>query len=217
VDSELDLVTFWYQASWIHKDSFNFYDVYNDFISFFKGLMFGKDTPRISDKENKLLDKKGTFKQMENHNVIRIFGSKKNLFFLPYHVSDKMFITEVARKYNFWLRFFHEKWKKKCIPLPWKIRDFIYRNINKIDEFVNQFHNVNLKYAKMIKGFDPNKIFVEHMLEVRFKNSFIHTILSEEQDNKLGIPTHNVGDLETILSTNELYKNKGKGPTEKNA
>jgi hypothetical protein len=37
---------------------------------------------------------------MENHSVIRIFCSKENPSFLPYHVSDKLFITEVARKYN---------------------------------------------------------------------------------------------------------------------
>jgi hypothetical protein len=57
--------------------------------------------------------------------------------------------------------------------------NFIFRNINKIDEFANHFHNVNMKYAKKIKGFDPNGVFVDHMLEGGFNNSFIHTILSE--------------------------------------
>jgi hypothetical protein len=55
------------------------------------------------------------------------------------------------------------------------------------------------------------------MLAVGFNNSFIHTILSEEEDNNLGSPAHNVGDLETILSTNEFYKKKGKGPSKKSA
>jgi hypothetical protein len=54
--------------------------------------------------------------------------------------------------------------KKQFIPLPWKIGDFLLRNINKIDEFVNHFHNVNLNYVENIKGFDPNKNCVEHML-----------------------------------------------------
>jgi hypothetical protein len=154
---------------------------------------------------------------MENHNVIRILCSKENPSFLPYHVSDKKFITEVEKKYNLWLHFFHEKRKKQFIPLPWKIGDFIFRNINKIDEFVNHFHNVNLKYVERIKGFDPNKILVEHMFSVGFNNSFIHTILSEEEDNNFGAPAHNVGDLETILSTNEFYKKKGKGPSKNSA
>jgi hypothetical protein len=124
---------------------------------------------------------------------------------------------EVARQYNFWLHFFHEKQKNQFIPLPWKIGDFIFRNIKKIDEFANPFHNENLKYAENIKGFDPNKIFLENMLSVGFNNSFIHTILSEEYNNNLGTPAHNTGDLETILSTNKFYKKKGKGPSEKRA
>jgi hypothetical protein len=180
--------------------------VYNDFVSIFKGLLFGKDTPKIFDQTNKFLDKKWVLKQMENHNVIRICSSKENTYFLSCHVSNKMFIMEVARRYNCWLHFFHEKPKNQFIPLPWKIGDFIFRNIVKIDEFVNHFHNVNIKYVEKIKAFDPNVIFVEHMLEVGFNNSIIHIVLSEEEDNKLGAPAHNVGDLEMILSTNEFYK-----------
>jgi hypothetical protein len=80
--------------------------------------------------------------------------------------------------------------------------------MNKIDEFSNHFHNLNLKYAERIKGFDPSGIFVEHMLAVGFSNSFVHTVLSEEEDNNLGAPTHNVGDLEMVLSTNEFYKSR---------
>jgi hypothetical protein len=101
--------------------------------------------------------------------------------------------------------------------LPWKIGDFIFRNIKKIDEFVNHFQNVNMKYVENIKGFDPNKIFMEHMLLVGFSNSCIHTILSEEEENNLGAPTHNDGDLETVLSTNQFYNQKGNGPSEKSS
>jgi hypothetical protein len=65
-----------------------------------------------------------------------------------------------------------------------------------------------MNYVERIKGFDPNIIFMEHMLSVGFKNSFIHTILSEEEDNNLRTLPHNTGDLEIILSTNEFYKKK---------
>jgi hypothetical protein len=65
--------------------------------------------------------------------------------------------------------------------LPWKIGDFIFRKINKIDEFAIHFNNVNLNYVEKIKGFDPNKIFVEHMISVGFSNSFIQTTLNEEE------------------------------------
>jgi hypothetical protein len=185
VNHEIDPVTFWYQALWRHKTPLYFYEVYNDFVSVFKRLLLGENTSRISDQANKFLEKKGTIEQMENHSVIRIFCSKENPSFLPYHVSEKLFITEVARQYNFWLHFFHEKRKKQFIPLPWKIGDFMFRNINKIDEFANHFNNVNLKYVEKIKGFDPNKIFVEHMLYMML-------------------------DLETLLNTNDFYSKREK-------
>jgi hypothetical protein len=72
------------------------------------------------------------------------------------------------------------KRKNQFIPLPWKIGDFIFRNINKIDEFANHFHNLNIKYAEKIKGFDLNGIFVEHMLSVGFNiEQFIYSYCSE--------------------------------------
>jgi hypothetical protein len=49
VNCELDQVTFWYQALWRHKDYLHFYEVFNDFVLVFKGLLFGKDIPRISN------------------------------------------------------------------------------------------------------------------------------------------------------------------------
>jgi hypothetical protein len=89
VNCEIDQVTLWYQTLWKHKTSLYFYEVYNDFFSFFQGLLFGKNTPRISEHDRKFLEKKGTMEQMENHSVIRILCSKENPSFLPCHVSDK--------------------------------------------------------------------------------------------------------------------------------
>jgi len=45
---------------------------------------------------------------------------------------------------------------------------------------------------------------MENMLTMGFIKSFIHSVLGEEEDNHLGNPTQIVGDLETVLSTNEL-------------
>ena len=54
------------------------------------------------------------------------------------------------------------------------------------------------------------------MLLVGFNNSFIHTILNEEEEgNNQSTHVHDVGDSETILSTNEFYKQKGNGPSER--
>jgi hypothetical protein len=115
------------------------------------------------------------------------------------------------------LHFFHEKRKKQFIPLPWKVGDFIFRNMNKIDECTGHFHKLNLKYTEKLKEFNPNCIFVERLLVVGFYNSFINTILNQDGDNASGTPTRNIDDLETILSTNESYKQRGKGPGEKSS
>jgi hypothetical protein len=169
-------------------------------------LLFGKDTPRMSDQESKFLDRKGTLEKMENYNVIRIFGSKENPLFLLCHVSDKLFIIEIVRQYNYWLHFFHEKTKKQFIPMPWKVGDFVFRNMNNIDEFASHFHGLNLRYVERVKDFVPSGIFVEHLLDVGFNNYFINIILNEYRDNVLGTPARETGDLETILNTNESHK-----------
>ena len=64
VNCEFDPVTFWYQALWRHKASLHFYEVFNDFVSVFKGLLFGKYIPRKSDQASTFLDKKGTLEKM---------------------------------------------------------------------------------------------------------------------------------------------------------
>jgi hypothetical protein len=96
------------------------------------------------------------------------------------------------------------------IPFPWKVGDFVFRNMKKIDEFINHVHNLNLKYDEKIRGYEPNGIFLEHMLVVGFSSSFIHIVQVEEQDNNLVNPTHASRDLETVLSANELYKHREK-------
>ena len=66
----------------------------------------------MSSQATKFLNRKGTLEQEENHSVLMVFGSKENLVFLPCHITDKMFAVEIARKYNHWLHFLHDKRKK---------------------------------------------------------------------------------------------------------
>jgi hypothetical protein len=172
VNFKTDPVTFYYQELWRHKAPLFFYEVYNNFVSVLKMLLLGENKSRIFYQATIVLEEKGTIEKMENR-VIRIFFSKENPSFLPYHVSDKLFVTEVERQYKLWLHFLDEKRKKQFIPLPWKIGEFTFININKIDNFANHFNNVSLKYAENIKGFDTNKIFVGHILSVGFNKSFI--------------------------------------------
>jgi hypothetical protein len=101
VNCEFDQVTFWYKKLWRHKASQHFYEFFNEFVSVFEGLLFVNDTPQMSNQESKFLNKKGTLEQMENYNVIRIFGSKKNPSFLPCHIDGKKFVTEIERRYLF--------------------------------------------------------------------------------------------------------------------
>jgi hypothetical protein len=117
INCEFDLVTFQYQSLWRHKASHCFYDVFNDFVSVFKDLLLGKDAPRMSGQATKFLNRKGPLEQKENHNVLMVFGSKENPSFLPCHITDKMFVAKIARQYNHWLHFFHDK-KNKAVHSP---------------------------------------------------------------------------------------------------
>jgi hypothetical protein len=181
----------------------------------FKVLLLGEDAPNKSNQETRFLDRKGALEKMDNYNVISIFGSKENTALLPCHMTDKMFVTEIARKYNYWLHLFHEKRKKQFIPLPWKVWDFVLRNINKIDKFATHFNNLNLIYAEILRGFDPNKKKIEHLLRLGLHNYIFKKHLKENTDVGDNAPTSDVGDLDILQSTTKLYKQRGKGPGEK--
>jgi hypothetical protein len=84
-----------------HKASHNFYEVFNGFVSIFKVLLLGEDAPRISDQATKFLDRKGALEHMDNCTVIRLFGSREKPALLSCHITDKMFVTKVERKYNY--------------------------------------------------------------------------------------------------------------------
>jgi hypothetical protein len=101
VNCEFEPVTFWYWALWWHKASHFFYEVFNDFFLVLKDLLLGKDAPRMFEHATKFLDRKGTLEQMENYSVIMIFGSKENFAFLPCHITNIIFVTKIARQYNY--------------------------------------------------------------------------------------------------------------------
>jgi hypothetical protein len=107
--------------------------------------------------------------------------------------------------------------KKQFIPLPWKVGDFVCRNVNKIDEFAGHFKNLNLTYVERLKGFDPNGIFREHLLAVGFSSSFIHRRLTEDRDSDDNNPASGDCDVETLQSVTELYRQQGKVSGEKSA
>ena len=118
---------------------------------------------------------KGTLEHLDNYIVIRIFGSKEKPTLLPCHITEKMFVIKVARQYNYWLHIFQEKKKKRFIPLPWKVEDFMLRNVKKIEEFVACFSNLRLIYVETLTGFDPDKIFLQHSQTLDLGNFFQKT------------------------------------------
>jgi hypothetical protein len=54
----------------------------------------------------------------------------------------------------------------------------------KIDEFVVQFDLYKLNVADYMKGFDPQQLFVNHIISTGFSISFINTHIYEEEENE---------------------------------
>jgi len=96
---EFDPVTFSCHKLWRHNACQQFYKVFNDFVSVFKALIFGKYFPRLFGQLTIFLDRKGTLEEMDNYNVIRILGSKQNPCFLSCHISSTMFFVGITREY----------------------------------------------------------------------------------------------------------------------
>jgi hypothetical protein len=157
---------------------------------------------------------------MEDYNVIRVFFSIEKLIFLPYYISDKMFIIEIARKYKFQFHTFSEKRKKQFIPLPWKVGDNILQRISKIDEYASCFNHSYLRLTKEIKGFDPNHLFYNTFLSVGLNPALLNLVVSREEENENHNPNNHEADrdfeyIETVISTTEHHKERGKPSSEK--
>ena len=125
----------WYRTLWKQKVMYHFYEVHYAFVSSFKKLISRLSTPRLSLEETTFLDKNGTCGSMEHFRIIKIYYSRERPSYLPYYVSDKIFVVEMCRQCNFGAIFFHEKRKKQFIPFPWRIGEITLRNIVNIYEF----------------------------------------------------------------------------------
>jgi hypothetical protein len=137
VDLMTDPVYTWYLNLWKQREMYHFYEVYNSFLSSFKKLMFGESTSRLSLEATSFLNQRGVVEYNEDYNIIRIYCSHVAPTYLPFYVSDKMFIIEVCRQYRFWVNFFAQRKKKQFIQLPWKVGEIMVKNASKIDEFVH--------------------------------------------------------------------------------
>jgi hypothetical protein len=173
------------------------YEVYYDFVSKFKKLLFGEDTFRLSFEAPTFLKGKGIFEKMEDYNIIKVFCSIEKPIFLPYYISDKLFIVEVARQYKLWFHTFHEKIKKQYIPLLWKFGEIILKGISKIDEYVAYFDHSNLRYAEEIKVFDPSHLFYNHLISIGLCPALINSIVSREEEDDIYNPNNKEADIDS--------------------
>ena len=115
---KFDHVTMWHHDLWKKTVDHHFYEVYSDFISKFKKLLFEEDTYRLSLEAASFLKGRGVLEKMEDYNVIRVFCSIEKPTFLSYYISDKMFIIEIPRQYKLWFHTISEKRKKIVHTYP---------------------------------------------------------------------------------------------------
>jgi hypothetical protein len=84
VKIKVDPMTMRYQALWRQRVNHHFYEVYSDFVSKFKKLLFGEDTSQLSLETLAFLKGKRVLEKMEEYNVIMVFCSIKKTTFIPY-------------------------------------------------------------------------------------------------------------------------------------
>jgi hypothetical protein len=188
---------------WKHKASHYFYEVFNGFLSIFKLFLLGENAPRLYEQATNFLDKKGIAQHLDNYTIIRIFGSTEQPALLPCHITDIIFIAEVAHQYSYWFHLFQRMKKKQFIPMPWKIGEFMLKNVNKFDDFTTHFIISNLKYAEHIKGFGSYDIFRQHLHSLGLGDCFLNKHLPKNRDSHG--PASDVDDVETVQSCTRLY------------
>jgi hypothetical protein len=84
------------------------------------------------------------------------------------------------------------------------------KNDASIDEYVGQFDIFDLKATKEIKGFDPNQLFMKHMIFVGYIVSYENTFLFvEEEDEDKNHEEFPIEYIDIVVITNEPYKKHG--------
>ena len=105
--------------------------------------------------------------------------------------------------------------KKIVHSSPWKVGEFVLKNVNKIDEIPTHSSISNLRYAEDIRGFDPYDIFRQNLQTLGLDDCFVNKHLPKNRDNSDNSPAFNVGDVEIVQSCTKLYTQQGKGPSDK--
>jgi hypothetical protein len=221
VNYNKDLVLFWYPTLWIHKTPYRFYQVQSAFLSMFKKMIDGSSTQRLSNEATIFLTGKGSFEVQDRFSYIRLYGFQGKSLLLPYCFSDKFFIIEVCKKYKSWAYLFNEKRKKQFIPFPLKVREVIVKNISHLDKFVVDFDLFKMISIHEFQGFDPNGSFTEHIFNIGYGSYFIKSLQLDEgggdnQKPQEKSPKSHLDDVDTLISTDDQYKQRGRTTTSGN-
>jgi hypothetical protein len=97
--------------------------------------------------------------------------------------------------------------------MPWKIGEFVLKNVNKFDDFAAHFSISNLRYDEHIKGFDPYDIFRQHLHSLGLDDCFVNKHLPKNRDSHG--PASDADEVETVQSCTKLYTQQGKDPSDK--
>jgi hypothetical protein len=97
------------------------------------------------------------------------------------------------------------KEKKQFIPLPWKVGEFVLKNVNKIDEFAVHSSISNLRYAEIIRGFDPYNIFRQHLQTLGVYDCFLKKHLPKNRDSGDNTPASDADNVDIVQSCTKLY------------
>jgi hypothetical protein len=108
---KVDPVTMWCQALRKQRVRHHFHEVYSYLVSKFKKLLFGEDTSQLPLEVASFLKGRGVLEKMENYNIIKVFCSIEKPIFLPYYISEKLFVIEISQQYNFWFHILSKKRK----------------------------------------------------------------------------------------------------------
>jgi hypothetical protein len=103
--------------------------------------------------------------------------------------------------------------QNQFIPLPWKIGEFVLKNVNKIDDFTAHFSIFNLRYDEDIRLFDHYDIFRQHLQSLSLDDCLVNKHLPKNIDSD--DPASDTGDVEIVQSCTKLYMQQGKGPSDK--
>jgi hypothetical protein len=151
---------------------FHFCLIQDKFVKEFRYLLTRVAPTRITQEVEDFLKGKGVFVHQEDHTYTRLYGYKGIHFLLSTFAYDRYFVAKVCRKYKTWSILF---------------ANTTMRSSSHLIEFSEMINTINIKNAEPLEGFDPERLFYEHLESMRYSNIFTR-IIEGIVDNDLNTP-----------------------------